>query len=174
MKKILLVALLYNLSISFYGQNSINSKIEIWQPSSFCNIPETINIDYRISCKECSWDYIDCAKLDKKKLKSVIITFNSKKDSTFNFTTKFENIYLISKESGKKIHPCSILMADKEVLIDEDNIQFVQAYMTNKFKANKYVLAFDLDKDYNLILLFDAANVGDTIIVENFIQNEIK
>ena len=172
MKKTLVLLSGLVIIIISYGQ-SVKSKIRLWQPESFCNMPDDINICYKISCRDCSWKYAGCEKIDKKKLKAVRITFCSSVDSTLSLTSKFENISLQSKNSGRILHPVAILMAESDFNHDTGESYHYMSYMTNHFKVEYYTLTFDTDVPYDLILLFDDAVAGDNIVIDNFIQGEI-
>lgn len=154
------------------GQN-VESNIRLWQPKSFCNMPEDVNICYKISCNDCSWQYTDCEKMDKKKLKAVRITFSSSTDTTLNLTTKFENISLKGKNSGKILHPKAILMAESDFNHETGESYQYKTYMTNRFKVAYYTLTFYPDESYDLILLFDDAETGDKITIDDFIEDKI-
>lgn len=160
--------------MSLFSQQNVLVKTKIWKPNNFCEFPEDINICYKISCSDCSWSYTDCEKINKKKLTGVHINFISELDTSFNLTSKFENIQLKRNKSDEILHPIAILMAESNYNSKSDEKTYYMTYMNNKFKVDEYNLIFELDIAYDLILLFKDADYGDTIIIDDFINKTIK
>jgi len=46
-------------------------------------------------------------------------------------------------------------------------------YITNHFKVNNYKVTYKPNILYDLIFLFDSAELGDKMVIDNFIEVEI-
>jgi hypothetical protein len=120
-------------------------------------------------------DVQTCQQIENKKnLHGVHIKFSSTTDSTFNLTSKFKNISLKRKADGKIIHPYAIKWYGWDYDSKTGKEFSFLGYMINRFKTSKYTVTYNLNKTYDLILLFDSAEKGDVIEIDNFIKTTIE
>lgn len=169
MKKPLLLAFcLMMFAFANLTAQTINSSI--WHSKDYTKIPDSLNIPNHYSCSHCSWNFANNLTLKSKSLVAVRVTFSGLSDSCFYLTSKFNNISLAS--NGKTIHPYAILWeSDSE---DKSGNTILQKkYMTNDFNVDNYKVFLTPKKQYDLILLFSTANIGDSLVIEGFINTVI-
>jgi len=174
MKKFGIILILLSISFLASSQTKTEAKCSLWKPKTFCDISDTLNVPSALQCIHCTWSTLKCEKIEKKgNFIGVHIRFSSKTDSTFSLESKFKNITLIKKVGEKKIHPYAILWYGQEFDKDEHMIWYL-GYMIKKFRAKEYIVKFKPNKPYDLIFLFRKAAQGDKIVIDNFIETEIK
>ena len=57
---------------------------------------------------------------------------------------------------------------------NEEKYRNYQEFITSEFKAKKYIVKLNRKEKFDLILLFPKAEKGDKIIIDKFVQTEIK
>lgn len=167
MNKIIIILILTLMSQNTFAQSKSVINCEIWQPNSFCDIPDSlITLPRIIKAKSAFVKTIDCEELNKvENLKAVWLTLTTKDGASFMFESNFENISLIKSNAENKIHPYAILW--------DDSFSSELCYISSDFKTNNYKSKFSFQKKIDLILLFIDAEKGDKIIIDNFIKAEI-
>ena len=176
MKHLGTLLILFGLTVTTFAQTKVDANCHLWTPKNLCDISDTLNIPSHLKAKNAKWNTLTCKEMENKNksLQGVIISFSSKTDSTFSLTSKFENISLTKKADGKVIHPYAIMWNGFTLPDSTERENEFIGYMINHFKATEYNVYITLNRTYNLILLFDSAVKGDRIVVENFLDVEIK
>jgi hypothetical protein len=170
MKNISLTLALICFSLLASAQIKVKAKCTLWNPTSLCDISDTLNIPGEVCAKDVTWNDLRCNEIKKKGLQGVHIRFSSKSVSTFSLTSKFKNISLKKKDSEKIFHPYAILWYGTDYDFKTDNMVNFLGYMTNRFEAKEYIVTYELNKPYDLIMLFDEAAPGDNIVIDNFLN----
>jgi hypothetical protein len=174
-KQIGIVLTFLTISFGGFAQTKVDATCSLWNPKNFCDLSDTVNISYSIYCRSCTWTTLTCEQMENKKgLQGVHIRFSSKTDSAFSLTSKFKNISLKKKTTGKIIHPYAILMYGMDFDSKTGKETAFVGYMTNRFKVHGYDITYSLNKPYDLIMLFNNAETGDKIVIDNFIETEIE
>jgi hypothetical protein len=162
--------------ILVYGQSNSEIKCRKWKPSSFCDVPNAINLPNIFNMVETYEETIDCKTFDDNVISDdstilvgVWITFPRSMGAEINLADNFKNISLISKTSGDTLHPGGILLPNLHK--DENPAKCMYLSPTSLFK--KYSLKYGSKKTCDLIMIFLYAEVGDKIIVDNLLQTEI-
>jgi len=176
MKHLGTLLILFGLTFTTFAQTKIDANCHLWTPKNLCDISDTLNIPSQLKAKNVTGNTLTCKEMEKKNknLQGVIIRFSSMTDSTFTLTSKFKNITLKKKTDGKIIHPYAIMWYGFTFPDSTGRENEFIGYMINHFRATEYNVYFKLNKTYDLILLFDSAEKGDRIVVDNFVDVEIK
>lgn len=174
MKHLIFILGLLNFSILTTAQSLTEVKSVFCSPINICNLSNSLNIPKNISAKECTWKTLTCEQIESKgDFIGVHIKFKCKTDIIFSLKSNFKNIKLINKVTEKILHPYAILWNDSEFNSTTDTeIPFI-GYMTNNFKAEEYNVSCLQNEQYDLILLFEKAELGNKLVIENFIETEI-
>jgi len=107
-----------------------------------------------------SWRTSNCDELPSENLKSVVLSFENKTNRRLVFVPRFKNIRLIEKKSGNELAPIGIHMSGKKYTT---SISFGR--LTNFIKSGRRV---------QMILLFPQAEKGDQIVIDKFVNAEIR
>jgi hypothetical protein len=175
MKKIAITLTLLSFVLMTSAQTKVDAKCKLWTPTNFCDSSETLNIPTQLYATNCTMDIKTCKQIENKKnLQGVHISFSSKTDSTFNLTRKFRNISLTKKSDGKIIHPYAIKWYGFEFNSKTGKENSFLGYLINNLKTNKFIVTYDLNKTYDLIILFESAEQGDEIVIDNFVKVKIE
>jgi hypothetical protein len=174
MKNFLITFALICFSLLASAQIKVKAKCKLWNPTSLCDISDTLNIPMEISGRNVNWTTLKCQEIKKKGLQGIHIRFSSKSVSTFSLSSKFKNISLKKKDTEKIIHPYAILWYGTDYDFKTENMVNFLGYMTNRFEATEYVVTYELNKPYDLIMLFDEAAPGDNIVIDNFLNVTIE
>jgi hypothetical protein len=174
MKTTVITLTIMTLALFSSAQSKVDAKCKLWTPTNFCDTSETLNLPYLMYGTNCTEDVRTCQQMEDKNLIGVHITFSSKTDSTFSLKSKFKNISLKKKSDGKVIRPYAI----KWYGVDYDSktgklIPFL-GYLLNNLKARTFVVKYNLNTTYDLIILFKSAEQGDQIVIDNFIDVKIE
>jgi len=131
---------------------------KIWKTKSYCDLPKPA-FDLRIDMTECDFDTISCYETaHKTNLVGVWITVILNKKTKFNLETQFKNVSLIKNLDGSSVHPS---------ILGFDGFSFMKNLKAESFVAH-------VKNKLNIFVFFPEAKVGDKIIIDNFIQTEIK
>ncbi len=173
MKNLIVLIFVSFLTIGAFAQSKSVVSCKIWNPESFCDIPDSLITMPRIINADTVFAYsISCNDIDKKENKTAVwLTLSTKDGSSLMFVSGFKNISLINKTNDKKIHPFAILWSD---FTYNENGKSNLHYMTSAFKTSKYKSKFSFQKKIDLILIFPNAEKGDKIIIDDFIEAEIQ
>ncbi|OFX29113.1 MAG: hypothetical protein A2X08_01385 [Bacteroidetes bacterium GWA2_32_17] len=149
------------MSFLTLAQNKTEIECKIWNPNSFCVIPDSIYLADRVFAIHSEWKEDKCEHIDSlKNLTGVWLTFNIKKGCSLSFKTNFDNIKLIKKGSGQKVGLFAIYTSRK--------------YFMTSIKAKKFTYHLKTGRKIDIIMLFPQAEKGDKIIIDDFIETEIR
>lgn len=138
------------------------TKCKLWKPRSFCDIPGNAKFANSYDVDNAEYDYVSCQDADKNMaaMKAVWITINVSGRTRLQLESHLKNITLIKSVNGKLLHPVMIAaVADGSTFFGEN------------FKAKKFVAHYNGQLD--IFLFFSEAEIGDTIIINNFIKATI-
>jgi len=170
-KSFFVVFFLFLSSISTFGQAREIIKCRIWKTSSYCTIPNTVNIPenakYSVGA---SITNIRCSELDKQKLVGIWVTVREKNVSELHLKNNFNNVKLIRKDSGEVLYPVAYMSRSKPVG-KEGNPQYLSGKSTF---GGECVYELKPRERYDLFILFEAAEVGDKLVIEDFFEAEIR
>jgi hypothetical protein len=170
-KKFFSVLVLFSLSVSAFGQAREIIKCRIWKTSSFCTIPNTVNIPenakYLVGV---SISNIQCSELDKQKLVGIWVTIREKNVSELRLKNNFSNVKLIRKDSGEVLYPVAYMSRSKPVG-KEGNPQYLSGKSTF---GGECVYELKPRERYDLFIIFETAEVGDKLVIEDFLEAEIR
>jgi len=158
------------LTIVTHAQSESVVKCNIWKPASACDLPKSLNVPTQWSCRNCFWTYKECEKINKKSWTGVWLTFNKETDSTFYFKSHYKNISLTNKKTNKIIHPKAI--AWYPICMSNPNCDL--EFMPKSLRTKEFIVNFKPKTNVDLILIFDSAEPGDKLIIDNFIEAEIQ
>ncbi len=149
-------------------------KCKLWNTNDYSKLPDSLKLPGKISCQVCSWKCKTGEEINKKgKFTAVRLTFSNLKDTSFYLKSKFKNISLIKKGGNKIQHPFALLWNDmKYDAKKKQEVPFI-GYMLNNIKAINYIVTVNPKEKNDLIFLFKNAEVGDIIVIDNFIKAEI-
>jgi len=169
MKKISFILLLLLLSFGAFTQEKNETNCRIWKPDNLCDFPDSLNIPQRWSCSSCYWTYKNCKEFDINTWTGVWLTFTKETDSTFSLRSHYKNISLVNKNTKKVIHPKAIVWYP----IFNKNPNCLPEYMPKSLRAMKFTVNFIPKEKVDLILIFEKAEKGDKLIIDDFIETEI-
>ncbi len=173
MKKLILILALLCVSIATFGQAKAQARGMIWKPNSYCDFSSGWSIPCQVFCRDCYWNTVMCEDIAKKgSFTGVHVVFKTMSDTTFELTSHFKNISLITK-SGKTVHPYAILWHNYEMdPKTEDEVDKI-SFMISKFRTKSYRVTIKPKTAYDLIFLFKEAATGDVVILGDFFKAEI-
>ena len=193
MKNIFIPLTLVFFSMIVFGQiNKTTIKCRIWNRTSFCTPPDSVNVPSKACQIESNPIEVYCGDLDKKEnLVCIWLTFEVI-NNFLPISSKFENVTLISKNSKKQLHPYAYL--NNIISLKESRKYYEKHPIHNKLTAADLVLFKDIKSvyfsnestwdtydimlfpniKYDLFFIFEEGNVGDKFIISNFIETEIK
>lgn len=170
MKTISIILIVFSLTLHVFGQKKINTKCRIWQTSDFCNFPDSLNVPKNWAAEDCTWDFKSCESYTPLGQTAIWLTFTSDIDSVFFLKSKYENISIVHKSDSKATHPMALLWYKN--YYSEKNC--IREYMPSTFKAKKCMVNFKPKERTDLILIFSKAEIGDKLIIDNFIETEVQ
>ncbi len=135
------------------------TKCKLWKTKNFCNLPNKINLSSSYDVDAAEYDYVSCQEATKNMatMKAVWVTIKTSGRSKLQLESQLKNITLITANSGKSLHPIMIgAVADGS------------AFFGKNFKAKKFVAYYNGQMDF--FLFFSEAEIGDKIIINNFIE----
>jgi hypothetical protein len=139
------------------------TKCKLWKPKSFCDIPKKAKLSGSYDVDAAEYDYVSCQEATKNmtSMKAVWVTIDINGRTRLQLESQLENIELFESKNGKMIHPLMIAaVADGSTFFGKN------------FKAKKFVANYDGQLD--IFLFFSEAEVGDTIIIKNFVEAVIQ
>ena len=170
MKKIPTSLVLILITITIFAQPKDNVKCRIWKPASFCDFPEPINFPERIMVISGIQQTAPCELIDKtNNLVGIWVTFPKGEVSKLNLTNGFKNIKLVGKNLRDTIYPNSLIMRDNSYLTLRE-----YCYLSSNTKAEDCYMMLGDKKEYELIMLFKQAEIGDKLIIDNFLESFVK
>jgi len=166
MKKTCVFFFAFILTFGVFAQSKSVIQCKTWRPESYCNIPDSLSLpNWRAD--HATVESISCEKLDKTNNPvGVWLILSKKNGSSFSMESNFKNISLIRKNNQDTIHPVAILW----------NLAFSDkhGYLSSNFKTNSFKAKFAHKKKIDLIMIYSGAEKGDKIIIDHFIEAEIK
>jgi hypothetical protein len=175
MKNFVLTLALICFSLLASAQNKVKAKCTFWTPPSLCEISDTLNIPMQARGKDVKWNILTCQQINSSnELQGIHVRFTSKSVSTFSIESRFKNISLKKKDSDKTYHPYAILWYGTEYNDKSCKMVSFIGYLTSQFTAKEYTVTYELNKPYDLIMLFYRAAPGDKIVIDNFLEVEIE
>ncbi len=150
-------------SLISYKTTSKNINVKsciIWHTNDYCSIARTKEFKFTIECDACDFDDVTCASVNQNSnMVCVLLTLYCDRKQNFNIETGFKNITLLNAANNKSKAFMAGIGNDKK-------------FIGPDFKAKKFLVQFD--KEIQLLLFFKNAKVGDTIIINNFIEAQIE
>jgi len=143
-----------------------NVTCRIWETESFYKLPDSVNVPGIIHFEG---GVVDC-RHDSGNFIGVWVTFHGKDVSELNLTSHLNNVSLVRKNTNEVLHPVAY-MAHSNLHGDKDELP---EYMNNKSEFRKCKFILTPNEKYDLFILFEAAEVGDKLIIEDFLEVEIE
>jgi hypothetical protein len=145
--------------------NKLNrlTKCKLWKPKKFCDLPKGVNLSSSYDVDDAEYDYVSCQEATKNMatMKAVWVTIKTSGRSKLQLESQLKNITLVGVNNGKLLHPLMIAtVADGST------------FFGNKFKAKKFAAIYNGQMDF--FLFFSEAEIGDKIIINNFIETIIQ
>ena len=172
MKKIFIVSAMFLLVISASGQTREIIRCRIWKTKSFCTLPNSVSVPetakYAVGA---SVTRVLCTELDKQNLVGVWITIRETSTNAFRLKDNFSNIYIMRKDTEDKIYPVAYMNRAAPAGNNEGNPQFLSNKSTF---GGECVYELKPTAKYDLFILFEAAEIGDKLVIEGFLEAEIR
>ena len=170
MKKLIITLGMSFMAIFAFGQTNEIVEGRIWSPTSFCRLPESANPPIGIRCSQATIYRIYCDSLDNSNYACVWITFQGKNVKALNIKSKYKNISLIRKSTKEKLYPVAYLGGISFSYGEEGNPKYATSEST--FKKCTYPLK--PKEKYDLFIFFEKADIGDKVVIEDFLETELK
>lgn len=154
---------------SVFGQTKEMVKCLIWNTESFCTLPDSVNVPGAVHYSNTTAYGISCKDLDKGDFVGIWVTFQGKDVKELNMTGHYDNISLINKETGEVSHPVAYMERHKPIL-EEGN----PVYLSNETNIGQSRYVLIPKEKYDLFIIFETAEIGDKLIIENFLEIEIE
>ena len=175
MKKIFIILVVSLGAVSVFGKGKEIVECRIWKPESFCTLPHNVNPPGGVSYSTAYTHGISCKELDTNNLVCVWITFKGKNVSEINLESQYKNIKLIRKNHTKILHPIAYLERKKPIHKDDSPlVENLPQYLSNISTFAKCTYHIIPKMKYDLFILFETAEVGDKLVIEGFLEVEIK
>ena len=172
MRKFFIISALFFLSISAFGQTREIIRCRIWKAKSFCTLPNAVNVPSKAKyLAGSSVHSVLCADLDKQNLVGVWITIRETKTIALRLKDNFSNIYLVPKDTEVKLSPVAYMSRATPVGKEDGNPQFLSPQSTF---GGECVYELKQTAKYDIFILFEAAEVGDTLVIDGFWEMEIR
>jgi hypothetical protein len=168
MKRFFIVLALSFLLNSAFGQARELIKCRIWKTKSFCTLPNSVRVpETARDSVGASISSIACSELDKQKWVGVWITIREKNVTELRLKNNFSNITLVRKDGEEILHPVAYMRRPTPVGKQEGNPQ----YISNKSTfGSECVYELKPKERYDIFILFEAAEVGDKLIIDDFLE----
>jgi hypothetical protein len=161
MKTTLFIIFALAMSLLTFAQPKADISCKIWNPKSFCEIPDSIYFADGMVAIHCQLKSDTCTQMDNINNQSgVWLSFHNKRRCSLNLKTDFENIRLIKKSNGR--------------VVKLNALYFSRKYFLVSVSATKLKYHFKGRRDINFIMLFPEAEKGDKIVIDDFIEAEIQ
>jgi hypothetical protein len=171
MKRISITLIAIFLTHGIYAQKTAKTLCMLWKPKSFCISPDSIKLPRIIKCDSTTEHYLTCDEINKNSsYKTVRLKLTRKNGKVFRLKSNFSNISLIRKTDGEILHPYAILWSFANVRDNNNNLKFLSSDFTTK----SYKVKFKFMKYVDLILIFIQADLGDKIIIDDYLETDIQ
>ena len=170
MKKLIITLGMSFMAIFAFGQTNEIVEGRIWSPESFCELPESANPPKGIHYSNTMIYGIYCDSLDNTNYVCAWITFQGKDVDVLNMKSQYKNISLIRKGTKENLHPIAYLEGKSYSIRKEGNPK----YVTNESTFEECIYTLKPKEKYDLFIFFEKADIGDKIVIENFLETELK
>ncbi len=169
MKKIFITLIALVMTMAVFGQTKEIIKCRIWKTKSFCTLPDSVNVPGAVNYSNTYIKGLSCSDLDKKEnLVGVWVTFQGKNLTMLSLTSHYENITLVRKNTQEKIHPYAYMERSKPIEKDGK-----PQYNSKESTIGTCKYELKPNKRYDVFIIFEAGQVGDKLIIDNFLETEI-
>ena len=172
MRKIFITLAMSLIAVSVFGQTKETVEARIWKTESFCNLPETAKVPSAINYSSTFMYGITCDSLNKEYYTGVWITFEEKDVNTMSMKSHYKNISLIQKTTKETLYPVAYM----ESGYTHRNGAFTKEpkYTSNQSTMEECKYILKPREKYDLFIIFEKAEIGDKVIIEDFLEAEIK
>ncbi len=169
MKKIFYFFVVFNITISVFAQTDPTIKCRLWNPFSFCQLPDSIKLPDVIYFASVSMRPISCRQIDtSKNITGVWVTFQSNKSTELHLKGNFKNISLINSVDKDTIHPIAFLRKQRFMNSDEPIYDYYD------FITEDHYFVFEPKQKYDLFFVFRKSNKGDKLVLEDLLEGIIE
>jgi hypothetical protein len=155
-------------TVSVTEQTKESVTCRIWKTESFCKVPNNVNVHGAVQYSNTFVRGISCDSLNSQNLVGVWVTFQGKNVDSLNMKSHYENISLIRKNK-EILHPIAYMERSKPIMEDG-----TPQYASNKSTFGSCTFILTPNEKYDLFILFEAAETGDKLIIEDFLEAEIE
>lgn len=169
MKRFFIIFMLSFFATAAFGQQAREViKCRLWKTKSFCMLPTAVNVPNNASYGVgVSTSGILCSELDKQNLVGIWITVRDKNANELRLKNNYSNISLVRKDTEEVLHPFAYVSRVGK----DGNPQ----YLSGKSTFGGFcVYGLKPRERYDIFIIFEAAEVGDTLIIEDFLEAEVK
>ena len=167
MKKFFIILTMSLWANSVFGQTKEIITCRIWKTESFCTLPASANVPSGVFYDSASMRVVSCDKLDEKNLVGVWVTFQGINRDGLPLKNQYKSISLIRKKTKEVLHPVAYMER-------ADHARYTPVFMSNESVFEKCVFELKPKEKYDLFIIFETAEVGDKLIIENFLETVIK
>ena len=172
MKKIFITLTMSLIAISVFGQTKETVEARIWKTESFCNLPESANVPSGVIYSNTFIYGICCDSLNKENYTGVWITFEGKDVDTISMKSHYENISLVCKDTKEILHPTAYMGSG--YIYKNGKHERGASYNSRQSTMEECKYPIVPKEKYDLFIIFEKAQAGDRIIMEDFLEAEIK
>jgi hypothetical protein len=170
MKRFMITIAVFVMTFAAIGQTGEIVKCRIWKTKDFCTLPDSVNVPGGVSYSNTFIRAVSCSELSKNEnLVCVWVTFQGKKATELIMVSHYKNITLVRKDNKEKIHPFAYM----ERSIPLEQVSGPQ-YNSKESTMEKCVFELEPQKRYDLFIIFEAGQVGDKLIIDNFLEAVIQ
>ena len=172
MKKTSIILIAIFLTLGIYAQKITKTQCKLWKPADFCNLQsDSFQLPRIIKYDSTTETTIDCGQINKNlSCKAVRLKLTRKNGSVLKLKSNFSNISLTKKVDGKIIHPFALLWFSGW----DNNGKKKLIFLSSDFTTTNCKAKFRFMKYVDLILIFTEADLGDKIIIDDYLETEIQ
>ena len=168
MKKIFIILAMSVLTVSAFGQTKKSVKCRIWKTESFCTVPDSAKVHSGIHCPAASMVGVSCKELDRTNYVGVWVTFQGINKDKLIVKNQYKNISLIRKKTKKVLYPVAYMERATPLTA------YTPVFSSNKSTFEECVFELKPNGKYDLFIVFETAEVGDKLVIEDFLEAKIK
>lgn len=171
MRKIFLFFLIISFSLCSYAQRNVKTKCTIMHTSDYCIPCDSLKFPNVLLFDSAYTHTVVCGEINKlSAAHAVHLVLTRRNGRVFRLETGFKNISLIKKSDGNILHPIAINFPYYSV---DDSSKYVK-YLTSDFVVSRCVIKFHFKKYIDMVLIFPEANVGDKVVIKDYVETEIQ
>ena len=155
-------------AISVFGQTKKSVECRIWKTESFCIVPDSAKIHSSIHYSAASMLGVSCSELDKKNYIGVWVTFQGINKDKLILKNQYKNINLIRKKTKEIVHPIAYMERAEPLT------RYTPVFSSNKSTFEECIFELKPKEKYDLFIIFETAEVGDKLIIGDFLKVKIK